>query len=118
MPDSRQGHDRPCCAWHLITAGHLQGAAGNHTTQTGLFKLGLSTSGRDGYLFVPAGYDSSKPHRLLLVMHAAGKGGLSAIHMFFEQARASGAALIKPPACLHLPTSSMSGCQCHRSWWR
>ena len=70
--------------------------------------LGLSTSGRDGYLFVPAGYNSSRPCTLLLVLHAAGKGGLSAIRMFFEQARASGAALI-PASCMP-PVSNAFGC--------
>ena len=45
--------------------------------QRGVMKLGLLLTGRDGYVFVPESYNSSTPSAMIMVMHAAGKDGLT-----------------------------------------
>ena len=57
---------------------------------TGILRLGLSSSGRDGYLFVPGSF-SQKRSAMIIVIHAAGKGGLDAMGVLIQQANSSGA---------------------------
>ena len=61
------------------------------TAPTGILRLGLSSSGRDGYLFVPPSYRAAARSPLMVVLHGAGKGGLDALGVVFEQANSSGA---------------------------
>ena len=56
-----------------------------------IVKLGLASSGRDGYLYVPAQYDPSKSSPMILAIHAAGKGGLDALQILIASANSSGA---------------------------
>jgi hypothetical protein len=57
----------------------------------GIMKLGLSSSGRDGYVYVPAQYDPSKGSPMILAIHAAGKGSLDALQILIASANSSGA---------------------------
>ena len=57
----------------------------------GLLKLGLSSSGRDGYLYVPPDYHVQRPSPLMLCLHAAGKGGLDGLAPLLPFAEALGA---------------------------
>ena len=63
----------------------------NATAQTGVLRLGLSSSGRDGYLFVPASYRPAARTPLVVVLHGAGKGGLDGLGVVLDQANSSGA---------------------------
>ena len=67
------------------------GAGGNASAvHTGIQKLGLSQSGRDGYVFVPSGYNAAAGLDMILAIHAAGKGGLDALGLLIDQANSSG----------------------------
>ena len=61
-----------------------------HSTQTGILKLGLSSSSRDGYIFVPPRYDPTKANAMILAIHAAGRGGLDALQLLIASANSSG----------------------------
>ena len=69
-----------------------------------IVKLGLTSSGRDGYLYVPAQYDPSKSSPMILAIHAAGKGGLDALQILIASANSSGAW----PAAFHIPSCAFS----------
>lgn len=71
-------------------------AQSNATAQTGILKLGLSTSSRDGYIFVPNSYDASRRNSMILAIHAAGKGGLDALGVLIDQANSSGVPFDRP----------------------
>ena len=58
---------------------------------TGILRLGLSSSGRDGYLFVPPSYRPAARSALMVVLHGAGKGGLDGLGVVLDQANSSGA---------------------------
>lgn len=74
-----------------ISCGLQSQSQSNATAQTGILKLGLSTSSRDGYIFVPDSYNPSKTNPMILAIHAAGKGGLDALGILIDQANSSGA---------------------------
>lgn len=61
----------------------------------GLQPLGLAT-GRDGVLYVPAGYDAAVPAPLLLLLHGAGGAGDSIAEGFAPLADATGVVLLAP----------------------
>jgi len=76
-------------AAHLvIVQGKAQQAGG--ATQTGIMKLGLSNSGRDGYVFVPQSFGPATGNAMILALHGAGKGGLDALGVLIDQANSSG----------------------------
>ena len=60
--------------------------------QTGVLKLGLGSTNRDGYLYVPPQYDSSKASSFILAIHAAGKSGMDALQLLYSSAASSGEA--------------------------
>jgi len=70
----------------------------NATAPTGILRLGLSGSGRDGYVFVPSSYQASAPSALVVALHGAGKGGLDGLGVLVDQANSSGALCTGPPA--------------------
>ena len=77
---------------YLLYCMCLQAAASsNATTPTGILRLGLSSGGRDGYVFVPPSYHQSAPCALIVVLHGAGKGGLDGLGVLIDQANSSGA---------------------------
>ncbi|BDA49352.1 probable feruloyl esterase C [Coccomyxa sp. Obi] len=80
----------------VLSTGPLSQAQSNATAQTGILKLGLSTSSRDGYIFVPNSYNSSRTNSMILAIHAAGKGGLDALGVLIDQANSSGIILLAP----------------------
>lgn len=65
-------------------------------TTTGLRKLGLSSSGRDGYVFVPTTYNPKQPAPLIVTLHAAGRDGLDGLAPLYESAKAAGVILLAP----------------------
>lgn len=69
--------------------------------QYGILKLGLSQI-RDGYLFVPGSYNPSTANAMIVVLHAAGKGGLDALGVLIDQANSSGG---PKQECFHQLTS-------------
>lgn len=73
-------------------ADHTQAASSpNATAPRGVLRLGLSSSGRDGYLFVPPSYRTAAKNTLMVVLHGAGKGGLDGLGVVLDQANSSGA---------------------------
>ena len=58
--------------------------------QNGILKLGLSSSNRDGYIFVPSQYDPANANAMILAIHAAGRGGLDALQLLIASANSSG----------------------------
>ena len=60
--------------------------------QTGVLKLGLGSTNRDGYLYVPPQYDPSKASSFILAIHAAGKSGIDALQLLYSSAASSGEA--------------------------
>ena len=60
--------------------------------QTGVLKLGLGSTNRDGYLYVPPQYDPSKASSFILAIHAAGKSGIDALQLLYSSAASSGKA--------------------------
>ena len=60
--------------------------------QTGVLKLGLGSTDRDGYLYVPPQYDSSKANSFILAIHAAGKSGIDALQLLYNSAAPAGKA--------------------------
>ncbi len=91
-------------AWLKGAACQGQGeraqAAGrpNATAPTGILRLGLSGSGRDGYVFVPSSYQASAPSALVVALHGAGKGGLDGLGVLVDKANSSGALCTGQPA--------------------
>ena len=74
------------------TPTYLQAAPSpNATAPTGVLRLGLSSSGRDGYLFVPPSYRPATKNALMVVLHGAGKGGLDGLGVVLDQGNSSGA---------------------------
>ena len=63
---------------------------------SGLVRLRLSESDRDGVLYRPAGLRSDRPAPLLLVLHGATGSGRHAIHRFQGLAEARGLILLAP----------------------
>lgn len=57
-----------------------------------MLKLGLGSTNRDGYLYVPPQYDSSKASSFILAIHAAGKSGMDALQLLYSSAASSGEA--------------------------
>ena len=57
-----------------------------------MLKLGLGSTNRDGYLYVPLQYDSSKAISFILAIHAAGKSGMDALQLLYSSAASSGEA--------------------------
>ncbi len=80
--------------------GERAQAAGrpNATAPTGILRLGLSGSGRDGYVFVPSSYQASAPSALVVALHGAGKGGLDGLGVLVDKANSSGALCTGQPA--------------------
>jgi len=66
-------------------------------TQPGLHALGLA-AGRDGLLYVPAGYDTTRPAPLALMLHGAGGSARGALSPLLPLADASGLLLLAPDA--------------------
>nr|QOL01182.1 putative extracellular protein CSOL_100 [Pseudococcomyxa simplex] len=60
------------------------------TVQRGILRLGLSSSSRDGYLFVPSSYDPAKGAPMIVALHGSGKGGLDALGVLYDQANSAG----------------------------
>ena len=58
--------------------------------QTGVLKLGLGSTNRDGYLYVPQQYDPNKAGSFILAIHAAGKSGIDALQLLYSSAASSG----------------------------
>ena len=71
---------------HCVQSGPFKAA------QTGVLKLGLGSTNRDGYLYVPPQYDSSKASSFILAIHAAGKSGMDALQLLYSSAASSGEA--------------------------
>lgn len=67
------------------------------TGPTGLHALGLD-GGRDGFLYVPAGYQPSRPLPLVLMLHGAGGGGQGNLWPLLDLADAAGLMLLGPDA--------------------
>lgn len=109
-------------AAYLLYGVCLQAAASsNATTLTGILRLGLSSGGRDGYVFVPSSYRQSAPCALIVVLHGAGKGGLDGLGVLFDQANSSGAhccTVSVSKACLVACGSfaPFLGCLCSECW--
>lgn len=61
----------------------------------GLQPLGLE-SGRDGLLYVPAGYALDRPAPLALLLHGAGGSAHHSIGLFLDRADANGLILVAP----------------------
>lgn len=73
-----------------LTSRPAPRAAPHELLPPGLHPLGLSSSQRDGFLFVPASYDPATPAPLLVSLHGAGAnaqthGGLQPVQQFAEQ---------------------------------
>ena len=62
------------------------------SAQKGILKLGLSSSTRDGYIFVPSQYDPANTNAMILAIHAAGRAGLDALQLLVASANSSGEA--------------------------
>ena len=77
-------------------------ASFNGTTVTGVYLLGLSDSGRDGYLYVPSGYTTSTPVSLVVTLHGDGKDGLDGLAPLYDSAKASGEACVIKSLCHHI----------------
>lgn len=60
------------------------------TVQRGIMRLGLSSSSRDGYLFVPSSYDPAKGAPMIVALHGSGKDGLDALGVLYDQANSAG----------------------------
>jgi phospholipase/carboxylesterase len=58
--------------------------------------LGLSNDGRDGLLYVPAGYVATKPAPLVLMLHGATGSARGALRPFRELADDAGVVLLAP----------------------
>ena len=71
---------------HCVQSGPFKAA------QTGVLKLGLGSTNRDGYLYVPPQYDPSKASSFILAIHAAGKSGIDALQLLYSSAASSGKA--------------------------
>jgi predicted esterase len=65
------------------------------TITTGEQPLALDT-GRDGLLYVPAGYSAATPAPLVLMLHGAGGSARGALRPFRELADAAGLVLLAP----------------------
>jgi phospholipase/carboxylesterase len=63
---------------------------------TGLVRLGLSESERDGVLYLPSGPQSKQPSPLLLVLHGATGSGRQAIRRLERLAEDRGVILVAP----------------------
>jgi phospholipase/carboxylesterase len=61
----------------------------------GLQPLGLET-GRDGLLYVPAGYDAARPAPLVLMLHGAGGNAQHSLAPLVQLANATGLILLAP----------------------
>jgi hypothetical protein len=73
---------------------------------TGLFRLGLGTASRDGYLFVPHTYQPIKPAKILLALHGADGNATQPLSLLLRQANTSGkASLDAILACYHMEGS-------------
>jgi predicted esterase len=70
-------------------------AAPSDSAQPGLSALGLG-SGRDGLVFIPAGYRRSSPAPLVLMLHGAGQSAEIGIRPFLSLADAAGLVLLVP----------------------
>lgn len=71
----------------------VQAGGSGTDTATGLRKLGLSNSGRDGYLYVPESYKPGSPVPLIVTLHADSKGGLDGISHLYGFAKTNGVRL-------------------------
>src|SRR5688572_14065609 len=58
--------------------------------------LGITTDGRDGLLYVPAGYSPSTPAPLVVMLHGAGGSARGALRPFRELADDAGIVLLAP----------------------
>lgn len=64
-----------------------QPAATTPTTKPGTYPLGI-TSGRDGLIYIPAGYKADQPMPLVVLLHGAGgdaRGGLSILQSLADE---------------------------------
>ena len=66
------------------------------TITVGEQPLGLSTEGRDGLLYVPAGYVANKPAPLVLMLHGATGSARGALRPFRALADEAGVVLLAP----------------------
>jgi predicted esterase len=82
----------------LPPGGRLSARPGKTTgtINVGEQALGLSNEGRDGLLFVPAGYTPSKPAPLVLMLHGASGSARGALRPFRELADEAGVVLLAP----------------------
>ena len=78
------------------------------SAQKGILKLGLSSSTRDGYIFVPSQYDPANANAMILAIHAAGRAGLDALQLLVASANSSGEA----PELLFLNMYVDPSCSC------
>ena len=72
------------------------GARPGADASTGLLPLGLGADGRDGRLYVPAGYTPHRSAPLVLMLHGAGGSAEGALRPFRERADARGLLLLAP----------------------
>jgi phospholipase/carboxylesterase len=82
----------------LPAGGRLTARPG---TPTGTIALGeqplaVATDGRDGLLYVPAGYTPSTPAPLVVMLHGAGGSARGAVRPFRELADEAGLVLLAP----------------------
>lgn len=117
-------HLRVDCELVMVKAAYLlygvclqAAASSNATTPTGILRLGLSSGGRDGYVFVPPSYRQSAPCALIVVLHGAGKGGLDGLGVLIDQANSSGAhcctvSVSKDSLNLSVSFAPLLGCLC------
>ena len=93
------------CGSGTVKDAHALSATGRLTarpgTPTGSITAGeqplaLATDGRDGLLYVPAGYSASAPAPLVLMLHGAGGSARGALRPFRELADQAGIVLLAP----------------------